>query len=708
MLQEKLRTKQVLAVRPERGDGIGQKGTESIGAIRHAQGELRLRILVGCLHHNHPFGQKMGKTLAQRSPAVKDTPSLVGFAQWVIGGMMGGVVTKKSGGEIVYLNGERLRQAVISGAHRVIANKDYLNLINVFPVPDSDTGSNLAATMRAVLHALQGSPLTYSAVSETIASSALAGARGNSGVIMAQFLQGLHEATSDQLGVSVAKFVAATKRAATRAREALAVPQEGTILTVIGDFVEHVAHQAGRLGDFITLMEEGVQAARRSLAETTNQLAVLRKAGVVDAGALGFVNFLEGILDYFKCGTAAEKGVQQVVKPSATAVRDLPAQRVDFRYCTEAIIVGDRIDHPAVKRRLAAFGDSIVVAGTKQEAHVHVHSNVPAYALEVLAELGEIRHHNVEDMLAQIEEVPGEADRSGIAVVTDSVCDLPISFLTAERVHVVPVQVAFGEEAYLDRVQITPKQFYNKLDRCPMHPKTSQPSPAEFLRVYRHLATHCTGILSIHLSSKVSGTYQVALGAARSVSDETGVPIEVVDSGSASGAQGLVVWAAARAAAAGLSLSACRRLGEDAAAGASIVVFVPTVEYFVRGGRLSPIQGRIAEWLQLKPILTVREGTIAVAGKTIGRRRAMRKTLCLATERAKTMGSPAFILAHSDAVGLAHSYAESLRRRFSNALIMVTDATPALGAHAGPGGIAIAVLDAAPIDRMIAQGKTED
>lgn len=627
-----------------------------------------------------------------------------GFALQCFDGMIGSVVAKKSGGEIRYLSGERLRQAVIAGAHRVIANKDYLDLINVFPVPDSDTGSNLAATMRAVLRALRRPQPSFAAVSETIASSALAGARGNSGVIMAQFLQGLHEGTSDQLRVSVAKFVAAAKRAATSAREALAAPQEGTILTVMSDFVDHVTFQAGRLGDFIPLMEGGVRAARRSLAETTNQLAVLRKAGVVDAGALGFVNFLEGILDYFKRGTVAVKVVEQEPKQASAPVRDAPTQRIDFRYCTEAVVVGDRIDRAALKSRLTSLGDSIVVAGTEREVHVHLHSNVPAYVLETLAELGKIRSHRAEDMLAQVEGAPGEVDRSGVAVVTDSVCDLPLSFLTAERIHVVPVQVAFGEEEeYRDRVEITPKQFYAKLARSQILPKTSQPSPAEFLRVYRYLARYCAGILSIHVSSEVSGTYQVALTAARTVSNETGVPIEVIDSRSASGAQGLVVWAAARAVAAGLSLAACRRLSGEAAASTDIFVFVPTVEYFVRGGRLSPVQGRIAEWLHLKPILTVKEGTIAVAGKAIGQRRAMRKTLCLATERAEKMDAPTFILAHSDAVELATHYAKSLRHRFPRSLVMVTNATPALGAHAGPGGTAIAVLDAAPIGRMTSQ-----
>ncbi|MCK4394756.1 DegV family EDD domain-containing protein, partial [Candidatus Bipolaricaulota bacterium] len=198
---------------------------------------------------------------------------------------------------------------------------------------------------------------------------------------------------------------------------------------------------------------------------------------------------------------------------------------------------------------------------------------------------------------------------------------------------------------------------------------------------------------------------QTALAAARTVREETGVPIEVVDSRTASAAQGLAVWAAARAIDADLPLDTCSAVAQKAAAGVSIFVFVPTVEYFVRGGRLSPIQGRIAELLRLKPILTVRDGKVAPAGKTIGRRRAVRKALSFVTELAQEMGAPIFIVAHAAAPKLAQHYAGALHRGFPASTVMVTDAAPALGSHAGPGGAAIAVLDTEPIEQMIEAAK---
>jgi len=615
------------------------------------------------------------------------------------------VVKKEIYDRIAYLNAEYLRRAILAGARRVIADKDLLNRINVFPVADADTGSNLAATMRAVIRGLAAPHTSLAAVSTTVATCALSGARGNSGVIMAQFFQGLREGIAGAVQVSVMHFVKAVKHAALRAREALANPQEGTILTVMADFADHIMQQAERIGDFCSLMEGGLQAARRSLDETTNRLAVLRKAGVVDAGALGFVRFLEGFVDSFTRGEDEEitkiggQGSEQNVAP------DYVPEGIHFRYCTEATLTGEAIDQGALKERLVQYGDSIVVAGTDQEMHVHIHTNAPAEALEILTEAGEIRFQKVEDMLIQLDSTLAEVERSGIALVTDSVCDLPQVFLTEKRIWVIPLRMAFGEEEFLDRVEITPNQFYRRLARSKDLPKTSQPAPAEFLLLYRYLARHYAGILSIHLSAKVSGTYQLALNAARTVNEETGVPIEVVDTRTASAGEGLSVWAAARAIEAKLPLSTCRAVAEETAARTSIFVYVPSVEYFVRGGRLSPVQGRLAEWLHLAPILTVEEGKVAPAGRTIGRCRAMQKTLFFVREHAQASERPIFVIAHSAAPALAEYYAGALARLFPSSTVMRTDAAPALGSHAGPGGGAIAVLNTAPIDRMIEEAQ---
>jgi uncharacterized protein len=602
---------------------------------------------------------------------------------------------KRLEGRFSSLNGEQFRRAVIAGARRVIAYRDVLDRINVFPVPDADTGSNLAATMNAVIRGLRAPDPSLAAASASVAASALSGARGNSGVIMAQFFQGLHEGIADSVQISIGRFVAAVRRAAQSAREALSRPEEGTILTVMSDFTDHIERRASHINDFRLLMADGLHAARRSLARTVEQLTPLRRAGVVDAGALGFVRFLEGVVQSIHGAADQAAGIvheeEREARPMPAA--DFAPERVEFRYCTEAVVHGRGIDPATVRQRLAPFGDSIVVAGTARKIRVHIHTNAPAHVQETLARVGSLELSKVEDMFAQLAGSAGSAIRSGIALVTDSVCDLPQSVLTRSRIQVVPLRIAFETEEFRDRVDITPTGFYRRLADSQALPVTSQPTPAEFLTLYRYLSRYYRGILSVHLSSGVSGTVGLAASAARRVSEETGVPIEVVDTGVASAAEGLCVWAASRAIEAGRSLSECRDAAEAAAQTARVFVFVPSVEYFVRGGRLSRTQGRLADLLRLKPILTMRDGRVSIAGKTIGRRHAMERTFARAVTLASGMRAPAFVVAHSAAPELAKRYAEDLGARFPDATVMIADAAPALGSHAGPGGAAIAVSE---------------
>ncbi len=598
------------------------------------------------------------------------------------------------------LTREFLQQGVVAGARRVIAHRDHLDRINVFPVPDRDTGTNLALTMNAIVDGLRQPLPSLAAVSSSIATSALTGAQGNSGVIFAQFFQGLREGFSDSVQVSVQRFAEALRRASTRAREALAQPREGTILTVISDVAEHLSRHAERLPDFRALMDEGLRVAKESLAETTNRLAVLKQAGVVDAGALGFVHFLEGIRDFLHRGAEEEPPPPTLDEPIEAPPNPAP-QRLDFRYCVEAVVRGERVPQREIIERLSTLGDSVVVAGTDTEIHAHVHSNVPAYVLALLAEYGDVQNPKVEDMLVAVAREPAAQARSGIALVTDSACDLPVEILTERRIHVVPVRLAFGDEVLLDRVDITPGEFYDRLTTSPVFPKTSQPRPIDFLMLYRHLAQTHEGIVSVHLSAEVSGTGQSAQTAARQVAEESGVPIEVVDCRSASAAEGLVVWAASKAIEAGCTLADCGEIAREAARETRIYVFVPTVEYFVRGGRLSPMRGRLAKLLHLCPVLTIEDGEIVPAGKTLGTRAAQQRVLKAILQHAHKMDRPTFVVSHSAAPALAAAYRVQLLLKARAACVWVTDTAPAIGSHAGPGGAAIAVTDASLVDRAI-------
>jgi len=601
------------------------------------------------------------------------------------------------------LTKESWRGLLLAGARRVIAHREHLDRINVFPVPDRDTGTNLALTMRAVMDALQRPQPTLAAVSSTAATSALSGAQGNSGVIFAQFFQGLREEISDPVHLSMQRFAKALRCAADRAREALAQPREGTILTVINDVAEYVVHHVDKFPGFRTLLDEGLAIAQRSLAATTDRLAELKRAGVVDAGALGFVHFLEGLRDFFRADATSADVPDLEDDPSEQAPK-APAANFGYRYCTEAVVWGTSIDRKAVMERLSALGDSVVVAGDHEEIHAHVHTNVPAYALEALAEVGTIVRQKIDDMLDSIDRsapVQEDDERAEIALVTDSVCDLPIRFLTDHKIHMVPVRIVFGDTALRDRVDLTSREFYRRLEDASEFPKTSQPRPADFRRLYEVLARSHKNVLSIHLAAGLSGTYQSAAAAAREVSAETGVPIAVIDSQSASAAEGLVVWAASSAVDAGLAAPQCAAIAEYAAEQTRVYVYVPTVEYFVRGGRLAPWQGAIANVLRTLPVLTSRAGKLVPSAAAVGRRAARRRTLRSALRAARGAKRPLFIVSHSAALESAENVREAIVRHRRDAEVWITDTASAIGSHSGPGGYAIAVVDAGAIEDRI-------
>ncbi len=179
-----------------------------------------------------------------------------------------------------------------------------------------------------------------------------------------------------------------------------------------------------------------------------------------------------------------------------------------------------------------------------------------------------------------------------VAVVTDSTCDLPPTLLEELAVGVVPVRVYFGSENYLDKVTLTPSEFYARFAVTTQAPRTSQPPPADFTQVYENVATHAGSIVSIHLSAAVSGTYQAAIVGSRPVEKTR---FEHVDSRNVSVGLGLVVRAAAEAAAAGRSADEVARIARDAADPARLFIAVPTLEHLVRGGRVSPSKGLLAK-----------------------------------------------------------------------------------------------------------------
>ncbi|MBM5812424.1 MAG: DegV family EDD domain-containing protein [Gammaproteobacteria bacterium] len=589
------------------------------------------------------------------------------------------------------LDGQQLSAALRAGIQRLASHEEIINRINVFPVPDGDTGTNLALTLQAVLAGLRGAPEEHAGHLLTrVADAALDGARGNSGAILAQFFLGLGDRLAPCAELNAEQFAAAVRDGAVYARESLAEPREGTILTVLSDFATAVAQQVGELGvrDFATLFEATLATARRSLAATRDQLESLRRANVVDAGALGFVELLAGMGEYFATGVLPAEDLAPALlhdeEPAAGEQQDL-----EHRWCVECMITGEDIDRRRLREAAARLGSSLVIAGTRRKLRLHLHLNEPQQLFELAAQHGTVSSEKADDMQRQQGMAHHEARRR-VAIVTDSAADLPDSILEALDIHMVPVRISFGARSFLDKIGLSPAEFFHELATNPVHPKTSQPPPGDFRRAFEFVGSHYEAVVYVGLSAKLSGTFQNAEAAA--VRARTHARIVTVDSCTASLGQGLVALRAAETAAAGGSGDEVREAALAARRDTRAWGCVTTLEYALRGGRVPAWVGRIANLLHLLPLLAIgKDGGIRLSGVLPGRHDVYRRFgrhLCRRLDPAVRWR---IAIAHGNAPDGARQLQQVLVTSLPGCeLLPIIPLGTAFGVHGGPGCVVVA------------------
>jgi DegV family protein with EDD domain len=601
---------------------------------------------------------------------------------------------------IVELDGILLADALRAGIYRLFAQTDHINKINVFPVPDGDTGTNMSMTLQAVLIALNREPQTHAGhVLTRAADAALDGARGNSGAILAQFLLGLGDGAGHLTRLGVHEFVAAVGNGARYAREALIQPREGTLLTVLREFAEASEAIVQQSTDFRGLFTASLVKVHIALEQTRHQLDELRAANVVDAGALGFVEVLEGISRYLESGEIDEIAMplhagDEVMAGSAPVAADQ-----DFRYCTECLITAradQEIDLRSLRERMAQVGASLVVSGSKRKAKVHIHVDDPEGVFRVATEFGELTGEKADDMRMQ-QSAAHHRRTQTVVVATDSGADIPDEFIERLGIHVVPARVHFGNESHLDKVSMTAVEFYRELAMNPVHPKTSQPPPGDFRRMFEFLVSHYDAVVSINLTARHSGTYNAARTAAQRISLGE-KSIEIIDSRSASIGEGLVVIAAAEAAAKGQDAQAVAAVAQSAIERTQTFALLKDINFAVRGGRVPAIVGKVAKILRLNVILkTYADGRVAAGGGLIGQFQLRRRFVAFVRKRVRfERGHETLriLVGHGDAREEGEKLLADLRKAFDARDVefaTLTDMGAAVGVHGGPGTLIVSI-----------------
>jgi DegV family protein with EDD domain len=591
---------------------------------------------------------------------------------------------------LVEIDGRNLYYAFTAGAKKIIENQTELNKINVFPVNDGDTGSNLAGTVRSVLETLHPHR-SYKITADRIAEASILNARGNSGIIFAQFLYGLSRETEDLKSVTLKQFADAIKKSVRYVYEAVAKPVEGTMLTVIRDLAEYIYGSWNKFSDFNQMFISSHEILSKSLSETRKQLDILEKNNVVDAGARGFVLFFEGIRDFINLRNIKELvQVRSVVSPIPRE-EEHTIENITFRYCTETVIRESSLNNPELIDILGKFGDSVVVAGSDEVKRVHIHTDNPSLLFDFLRKKGRITFQKADDMVRHNQIV---TDRKwNIALVTDSACDLDHELFDRYQIHMVPININFGETQYLDKVTIQPEQFYSLLEETKNYPKTAQVNENTFTNLYSHLASHYDSVIAVHLSDNLSGTYFNSCKAAQKISMEFNKPISVFNSRNLSGSLGLIVLRIAQAIESGYSHDEIVSRAETWIRNSRIFVSVKTLKYMVRGGRVSHTKGLIAKILNINPIVSLDEsGKAIVFDKTFSQQANMQKVMEHIRALTKEKNIWNYIVLHANNPESAEWFSSGMEKLSGKKPVSVVNISPVIGANAGIGAASVALL----------------
>ncbi|GAP44515.1 protein containing EDD domain protein, DegV family [Lentimicrobium saccharophilum] len=590
------------------------------------------------------------------------------------------------------LDGKTLYYSFLAGAQKIFENQVLINKINVFPVADADTGTNLASTMRSIVD----SPIPTADLKMTaaaLADAALTGARGNSGIIFAQFVYGFSNEIQKHETVSVETFAEVVKKAVTYAYEAIANPIEGTMITVIREWAEFIYILKDSIKDFIELLAQAYLKALESLQATTGQLAVLKKSNVVDAGAKGFVVFLQGMVEFVNAGELRKllSGRETVVIADSEVVSH---DVITYRYCTEAMLVTDEKKKPdlqMIRKGIAHMGDSMVVAGSARKMRVHIHTDHPAKVMKVLSKYGSISFQKVDDMVMQQEIATNP--KFPVAIVTDSTCDIPQELIERYQLQVVPLSVHFGENYFLDRLTILPAQFYSMIDKAPAYPSTAQPAYKDFFNRYSYLASHYDSIIGIHISASMSGTWSNSSKASHAVAEHSGKKISVLNSKRLSSGLGLIVLRAAKALENGATHDEIVSKMDTWSNNTKILVSSKTIKYMVKSGRVSYTKGLIGSLLNLKPIVTINnEGRSEAFGKPFTEKGSMELVIAKIRSMASERKIWGYSISHARNLSTANWYADRMREICGLEPEFINDASPVLGVNVGPGVVALSVM----------------
>jgi DegV family protein with EDD domain len=565
-----------------------------------------------------------------------------------------------------------VRAALAAGAASIGAWAEVLDRINVFPVADGDTGRNLVVSLAPLRDVSSSGPV--------LTERLLLSARGNSGNIACAFIRSLlDESTGDDLAGRCV-------HGAAQARQAVAIPQPGTMLTVLDVLAERGGAGISRVGadGLLSRLAEVVR-------QTVTAQESLRRSNVVDSGALGMLVFLDGMLrSYFGLGAGREDLAQSF--QSLVRFQRVHAQKdEETGFCVDAVV---RLPHGSSSTDdvLARIGREVIALREGDLWKIHLHADDVEVARGALGRLGEVVRWSWDDLHEQMAQSPAVANAGEVHIVTDGAASLSRREADALGITLLDSHIDFGDRS-LPETRIDPDDLYATMRRG-VRVSTSQASTFERERHYERLTSQWPSVLYLCVGSVYTGNHAVAV--AWQKAHAAGTRLTVVDSGAASGRLAVVARAAALAAHDGESLETLATFVEAALGRAEEYIFLERLEYLARGGRLSKAGAWFGDALHLAPVVS----PLPDGARKVALLRKPEDRLTFACERAKQAlalsGGKGYLLVEftDNRAWVEREVAPRLRESLPGAEIGIGPLSLTTGAHTGPGTWAVAMLPA--------------
>jgi len=584
-----------------------------------------------------------------------------------------------------YLTQEEFKKMMLLSYKKIEENKEQINKINVFPVPDQDTGSNMAKTLLGIKEAIEGKEFkNLSEISEAALNGALTAAQGNAGVIYVGFLADFLPLL-DKNPVDAKKLAIAFEKGRKRAWKSIQNPKEGTILDVIDAAAETFKEESEKETNIVNILRKATEKSKEALLATREKMEVFRRANVVDAGGLGFLMILESYLEALEGG---RKEVKKEEKPSEKIRRFV--QVLSHRYEIVSLIENPRLDEGTIKERLKRLGNSIDVVQIGNKMKLHIHTDYPDEVKNIIRKSGQILALRIEDMA---KEVVGEPSvrKVSIGIVTENnIACLPEKVMERYQIETADATVDWPDGENLPGENIFQKMREADRRGIKIFPKTSQGTPKVYFDAFKKQLEGFDKVLCLTITSKISGCYNSACQAKEMLSEEERERVYILDSLQAAASQALLVLRAIELIQEQREINEVLDELKKLIPKTYLYMIFEDPKWIEAGGRVSKGQAnwiRRMKKLNLHPLMTIKDGVVTKAGIIFAKdmAEALFKKIEKESRKTRKQGKKIrVIIDHADNPDQADKLRQLLKQ-IKAEVPFISLASPVVCAHTGPG-----------------------